>query len=197
MGITVDVRSFDATDFDQHPVFFDEIKQDVDVAILAFGSYPDQQDAFVDFNIARAILEVNFLGAVSICNLIAREFQQRKAGIIIGISSVAGDRGRAKNFIYGSSKAGFTAYLSGLRNALFPSGVHVCSVIPGFVDTKMTKDLDLKPALTASPEEVAHAIYTYAFKKKRNVVYVKPIWRWIMLVIQWMPEFIFKRLKIG
>ena len=112
-----------------------------------------------------------------------------------GISSVAGERGRATNYIYGAAKAGFTAYLSGLRNRLAKTGVHVVTVLPGFVATKMTEGMDLPLRLTAQPGEVADAIVR-AVERKTDVVYVRPIWRLVMFVIRSIPEFIFKRMRI-
>ncbi|HTR29705.1 MAG TPA: SDR family NAD(P)-dependent oxidoreductase, partial [Puia sp.] len=114
-----------------------------------------------------------------------------------GISSVAGERGRQSNYFYGSAKAGFTAYLSGLRNRLFHKGVHVLTVQPGFVNTKMTENMPLPgPALlVASPELVADVVYKAVIKKK-NVVYVKWFWRWIMLLVKSIPESLFKKLKL-
>src|SRR5690606_9885204 len=130
---------------------------------------------------------------VSILNLIAEKMKARKSGTIIGISSVAGERGRANNLIYCTSKAGFTAYMSALRNSLFEHNVHVASIIPGFTKTKMLGDVKAAPVLIAEPEEVAEAIWK-AYKKKQNVVYVRWIWRYIMLIIKNIPEPIFKRL---
>jgi short-subunit dehydrogenase len=111
------------------------------------------------------------------------------------VSSVAGDRGRASNFIYGSAKAGFTAFLSGLRARLSRKNVHVITVKPGFVDTRMTAGMNLPPLLTAQPDEVAAAVLK-AHAKGANVIYVGRIWRFIMLVIRLLPEPIFKRLSI-
>ena len=113
----------------------------------------------------------------------------------MGISSVAGDRGRASNYLYGSAKAGFTAFLSGLRNRLAPKHVHVMTIKPGFVATRMTENMNLPPALTASPDDVADAIWN-GFRKRRNVMYVKWIWYPIMLIIRHIPEMIFKTLKL-
>lgn len=121
--------------------------------------------------------------------------ERQRFGAIIGLSSVAGDRGRQSNFIYGSSKAGFTAYLSGLRNYLFDKKVHVLTVKPGFMDTKMTEGLPLNPKLTASPKQAAAHIYK-AYKKQKNIAYVLPIWGFIMLIIKNIPEFIFKKMKL-
>ena len=128
-------------------------------------------------------------------NYFAQKFEAKRSGTIIGLSSVAGERGRQSNFIYGSAKAGFTAYLSGLRNYLYDKKVNVLSVIPGFMATKMTEGMPLNPKLTASPKQAANCIYK-AYKNKKNVVYVLPIWWVIMMIIRNIPEFIFKRLKL-
>ncbi|MFP4406562.1 SDR family NAD(P)-dependent oxidoreductase, partial [Rhodosalinus sp.] len=109
---------------------------------------------------------------------------------------VAGDRGRAVNYVYGSAKAGFTAYLSGLRTRLSDTGVHVVTVKPGFVNTRMTEGMDLPGPLTARPEAVAEAI-ARAVARERSVVYVKPVWRAIMMLIRAIPEPIFRRTRIG
>jgi decaprenylphospho-beta-D-erythro-pentofuranosid-2-ulose 2-reductase len=108
---------------------------------------------------------------------------------------VAGERGRQSNYIYGSAKAGFTAYLSGLRNRLTRSGVHVVTIKPGFVDTKMTSGLKLPAPLTAQPAQVASKIVR-AVDRKADVVYVLWMWRWIMLIIKCIPEGVFKKLKL-
>jgi decaprenylphospho-beta-D-erythro-pentofuranosid-2-ulose 2-reductase len=114
---------------------------------------------------------------------------------IIGISSVAGDRGRGSNYVYGSAKAGLTALLSGLRNSLAGRGIRVMTVKPGFVDTRMTAGMALPKLLTAQPGEVARAVIN-AHLRGKDVIYVKPIWRVIMTVIRAIPEFIFKKMKI-
>jgi short-subunit dehydrogenase len=126
----------------------------------------------------------------------ARKFADRGHGTIVGISSVAGDRGRASNFIYGSAKAGFTAYLSGLRARYFRAGVRVVTVKPGFVRTRMTEGLRLPPILTAEAQEVAAAIYRSAEERKNDVIYVRRVWRYVMISIRSMPEALFKRLGL-
>ena len=108
---------------------------------------------------------------------------------------MAGERGRQSNYFYGSAKAGFTAYLSGLRNRLFREGVQVLTVKPGFVYTRMTEAMTLPALVTATPEQVADAIYKGVLKKK-NVIYVKWFWRWIMLLIKMIPETVFKKMKL-
>ena len=127
--------------------------------------------------------------------MIASDFEQRKSGFIVGITSVAGDRGRKSNYLYGSAKAALTVYLSGLRNRLYESQVHVMTVKPGFVATKMTEDMDLPEKLTAQPDEVADDIFN-SQQKNKNVIYTKWIWRWVMLVIKAIPEWKFKGMSI-
>jgi short-subunit dehydrogenase len=141
------------------------------------------------------MIDTNYTGAVSILNTAAHYYQQQKKGCIVGISSVAGDRGRQTKLIYGSSKAAFSAYLDGLRNSLFKDGVHVVTVKPGFVYTKMTEGLKLPAPLTAQPAEVGKAVYN-AVQNKTNTVYVRWMWRWIMLIIKSVPEFQFKKMKL-
>lgn len=191
----IETMPFDALDFDSHAEFFEKLQPKPDVAVCVFGYLGDQATAQSDFSEAHKIVDSNYTGAVSILNRIADDFEQRKTGSIIGISSVAGDRGRAKNYIYGSAKAAFTAYLSGLRNRLTKSNVHVLTVKPGFVYTRMTEGLDLPPRLTARPERVADDIFN-AYKKGRNEIYTKGLWRYMMLVIRHIPEFIFKKMDI-
>jgi decaprenylphospho-beta-D-erythro-pentofuranosid-2-ulose 2-reductase len=186
---------FDALSFDDHKAFYSSLPGRPDVAILIFGLLGEQESAVSDWNEAKQILDTNFTGAVSILNIIALDMASAGGGTIVGISSVAGDRGRQSNFIYGSSKAGLSAYLSGLRNAMFKKGVHVVTVKPGFVATRMTEHLDLPGPLTAQPEEVAGKIIR-SIEKRKNVIYIKWLWRWIMLLIMHIPEFLFKRLKL-
>lgn len=194
-NIKCSVHEFDALDFQQHAVFFDSLPVKPDITISVFGLLGENETALKDWNHAEKIIHSNYTGAVSILNIIANYYEQQKAGVIVGISSVAGERGRQSNYMYGSAKAGFTAYLSGLRNRLYRAGVHVLSVQPGFVNTKMTSELKLPPLLTAQPEEVADAVFN-AVKTKKNTVYVKWFWRYIMLIIRNIPEFIFKKLKL-
>lgn len=137
----------------------------------------------------------NYTGVVSLINIIANDFERRRSGFIVGISSVAGDRGRKSNYLYGSAKAAFTAYLSGLRNRLYEAQVHVLTVKPGFVATKMTEGMDLPEKLTAQPDEVASDIFQ-AQQKGKNVLYTKWIWRWVMMVIKMIPEWKFKGMSV-
>lgn len=141
------------------------------------------------------IVDINYAKLIPVLNFFAEKMERKRSGTLIVLSSVAGDRGRQSNFIYGSAKAGLTAYLSGLRNYLFSRKVHVLTVKPGFMDTKMTEGLPLNPKLTATPKQAAETIYR-AYKNKKNIVYVLPVWWIIMLIIKNIPEFIFKKLKL-
>ncbi|OCK52094.1 3-oxoacyl-ACP reductase [Chryseobacterium sp. CBo1] len=153
------------------------------------------EEGLYDTKNTERIIDINYSKLVPVINYFAKKFESKRSGTIIGLSSVAGDRGRQSNFIYGSAKAAFTAYLSGLRNYLFEKKVHVLTVKPGFMATKMTEGLPLNPKLTATPKQAAECIYK-AFKKQKNVAYVLPIWWIIMLIIRNIPEFIFKKLKL-
>jgi len=163
--------------------------------LCVFGYLGDNVKGMKDFKEAERIIDVNYKGAVSILNIVANDFMAKKSGWIAAISSVAGDRGRQSNFLYGSAKAGLTAYLSGLRNLASKHGVQVLTIKPGFVNTKMTRGMDLPKKLMAEPEDVAESIYK-AWKKKKDVLYTKWIWRYIMLIIIHIPERIFKKLSL-
>jgi len=143
------------------------------------------------------VLRSNFEGPASLFTVLANRMAARGSGTLLGISSVAGERGRAANYVYGSAKAGFTAFLSGLRNRLArdKTGVHVVTVLPGFVYTQMTQGMDLPAKLTAQPTEVAQAIVN-AVEKQRDVIYVRPVWQAVMLAIRNIPEFQFKKMSI-
>lgn len=193
--IKAQARFFDALDFSSHASFYSGLDPKPSGAVLAFGILGDQTQTQGDFQHARMIIETNYTGAVSILEVIAADLERRGHGFIVGISSVAGDRGRRSNYMYGSAKAGLTAYLSGLRHRLFPANVNVLTVKPGFAATKMTAGLDLPQKLTAQPEEAGEQIFK-GVKKKKNTIYVKPIWRLIMWIIIHLPECIFKRTKL-
>lgn len=185
----------DILDYKSHQNFYNSLAEKPIGVISVVGYLGDQEKAQNDFEEAKKIMDTNFTGVVSFLNVVANDFEKNKNGFIVGISSVAGDRGRKSNFIYGSAKAAFTTYLSGLRNRLFNSNVHVLTVKPGFVATKMTENLDLPKKLTGQPKEVAEDIYK-AQQKGKNVIYTKWFWRWIMLIIKNVPEFQFKKLSI-
>lgn len=164
--------------------------------VCSQGFMAEQSEAANDFELAERMIRVNFSANVAILNRIASHLERQKSGYICGISSVAGDRGRQSNFIYGSSKAAFTCYLQGLRNRMFPHGVSVVTVKPGFVDTAMTWGvLDPDSPMVASAASVARSIVR-AIDRKKHTVYTPFFWRWIMAIICRIPETIFKRMSM-
>ena len=192
---SVELLEFDIADFDKHDEFWKDLKERVDGVIVVSGVMFDQKEAEVEWKKSLEMISVNYSGAVSLLNIVANDFEKKRSGFIIGISSVAGDRGRKANYIYGSTKAAFSAYLGGLRNRLFEAGVQVITVKPGFVYTKMTEHLDLPQKLTATPEKVAKDIYK-AYKNKKDIIYTKSVWKFVMCIIRHIPESIFKRMSI-
>ena len=185
----------DILDYLSHESFYGGLEEKPFGVVSAVGYLGEQDNAQSDFKEAKKIIDTNFTGVVSLFNIIANDFEKRKNGFIIGIGSVAGDRGRKSNYLYGSAKAAFTSYLSGLRNRLNDSQVHVMTVKPGFVATKMTEGMDLPEKLTAQPEEVAEDIFK-AQQKEKDILYTKWMWKWIMLIIKMIPEWKFKRMSI-
>src|SRR5262245_32495555 len=153
-----------------------------------------QGEAQTSFELARRMIDVNYTSAVSLLNLAADYFEARKAGFICAISSVAGDRGRQSNYLYGSTKAALNTYLEGLRVRLAKVGVPVTTVKPGFVDTKMTRGMK-GMFLVASPARVARDICR-AIRRGRAVVYTPWFWWGIMTIIRSIPDFLFRRMKI-
>lgn len=194
-NVEVSVHEFDALDIASCAAFVDALPQLPGIAVCAVGLMGDQSEDEHNLDAASQLMRSNYEGPASILAFLANRFEERGQGSLVGISSVAGERGRATNYVYGSAKAGFTAFLSGLRNRLAKKGVHVVTVLPGFVATQMTEGMDLPAKLTAEPHEVADAIVR-AVKRKKDVVYTRPIWRLIMLVIRNIPERVFKRIKI-
>jgi short-subunit dehydrogenase len=194
-GVAVTLHEFDALLVDAHERFVATLPLLPEVAICAVGLMGDQVESERDPGAAMRVMRSNFEGPASVFGLLANAFEARGSGVLVGISSVAGERGRATNYVYGSAKAGFTAFLSGQRNRLAGKGVRVITILPGFVATRMTEGMNLPPRLTAQPEEVSAAIVR-AIEKKKDVIYVRSIWRLIMAIIRNIPERIFKRLKL-
>lgn len=195
-GVEVHCASFDAQATATHQEFFRSVvasMPNLSGVVLAFGYLGDQLAAR-DFNVGAQVIASNFTGAASILSLCADHFESLQRGFIIGIASVAGDRGRQSNYVYGAAKGALSLYLQGLRNRLFPSGVRVITIKPGFVDTAMTYGL---PGLflIASPQDIGARIVA-SLGKPADVVYLPWFWRYIMLIIRLIPEPIFKRLKL-
>jgi short-subunit dehydrogenase len=173
--------------------WFQQQGDSLDGVIVCVGYLGDQQLAQTDFAESARILNTNFTGCVSLLNVVANQFEARRSGFICVLGSVAGDRGRQSNYLYGSAKGGLAIYLEGLRNRLSRSQVRVITVKPGFVDTAMTFGKS-GLFLVSSPDYVARAVYR-AIKTGRNTVYVPWFWRSIMLLIRFIPESIFKHTR--
>jgi len=191
------IGDFEATDFDSHAGFIADAVEalgSIDTAYVVFGAMGEQEESQQDFSAARAVLDVNFTGAVSVSEALAAYMEERGEGTIIGISSVAGDRGRQSNYFYGAAKGGYSLYLQGLRGRLAKSGVHVMTAKLGFIDTPMTYGLKTKIPI-ASTEATAKALKKAAAKGK-NTLYYPWFWRFVMLLIKAIPERTFKKLKI-
>ena len=186
----------DVTHFDEIPTLFQTILRDLkrlDVVVYCAGYMPPVGLDEYNFAKDRQMVEVNLLGAIAWLNQAAVLFERMGEGHIVGISSVAGDRGRVGNPVYNTSKAGLSTYLEALRNRLTRKGVHVLTVKPGMVDTAMLKHVE-KTMWVISPEQVAADIWR-AICKRKQVIYTPARWRWVMLVIRHMPSFIFRRLS--
>lgn len=191
----VGLYEFDVEDFSQHKYFYSELDPKPMGVICAIGYLGDQEKGQNNSNELLKIVQTNYTGCASILSVAANYLEEQKSGFIVAISSVAGDRGRQSNYLYGSAKAALTCFLSGLRNRLFDKGIQVLTVKPGFVYTKMTEMLNLPSKLTSSKEELAKIVFK-AQQRGDSVIYVKRIWWLIMLVISNIPEFIFKRTKL-
>lgn len=194
-SIKCEVEFFDVLDFNSHKSFYFNLKNKPHIVISCIGYLNNQEKSEYSFEESLKSIQTNFTGLVSILNIVSNDFKTRKSGIIAGISSVAGDRGRGSNYIYGCSKSAFSSYLSGLRNKLSKSGVHVITIKPGFIKTKMTNHLDLPKILTATPKEVSKDIIK-SISNKKNIIYSKWYWRYIMILIKIIPESAFKNLKL-
>jgi short-subunit dehydrogenase len=207
-GATVAPLHWEATAYDEHEDFVKQCIESfgkVDGVVACQGYMADQQQAASDWRLANEMIAVNYAGAVSVLDRFANYLESRQstdtnAGqndlYICGISSVAGERGRQSNFLYGSTKAAFSTYLAGLRNRLYRSGVVVITVKPGFVDTSMTWGLlKAESPAVAKPARIARDTLR-AIQKRKNVVYTPWFWRPIMCVIRSIPEPLFKRLRL-
>lgn len=193
----VDSSHLDVSHFEAHQTAIEsafESLGSVDVALIAHGTLPDQQQCQQDNVLAVQQININAISTISLLTLLANKFEMQAYGTIAVITSVAGDRGRQSNYVYGSAKAMVSVFLQGLRNRLYSSGINVLDIKPGFVDTPMTAAFDKGP-LWASPEGVAKDIQK-AVAKGKHSLYTPFFWRYIMLIIQHIPEFIFRKLSL-
>ena len=190
-------RASDLTDSTQHADLLATAEATLgglDTVLIAHGELGTQADAKNSYSQTLEILSTNFLSQVSLITLLANNLELKKSGTIAVITSVAGDRGRKTNYVYGTAKGALSIFLSGLRNRLCSSGVRVVDLRLGFVDTPMTSTFKKGP-LWASPEAVGKAI-VHAIGRGDDIVYIPWFWRWIMLVIRSIPEKLFKRLSL-
>lgn len=193
----VDVAVADLDDFTHHEALLDEAEGalgGLEVVLIAYGTLPDQKLLEGSFEETEKELRTNFLSVVSLLTDLANRLETQKQGTIAVISSVAGDRGRKSNYVYGTAKGAVSLFLQGLRGRLHPSGVRVVTIKPGFVDTPMTAEIK-KNALFASPEAVAKGVVS-AIDRGREVVYLPSFWRGVMLIVRAVPEPLFKRLNL-
>jgi decaprenylphospho-beta-D-erythro-pentofuranosid-2-ulose 2-reductase len=193
----VETYVMDANDFDVQPTMLDAAEQTLnglDTVLIAHGTLSDQTACQQSVELTLQEIRTNALSTIALLTHIANRFEQQRKGTIAVISSVAGDRGRQSNYVYGSAKAMVTAFTSGLRQRLNKSGIAVVTIKPGFVDTPMTADFK-KGFLWASPEKVG-AIIVRACNKNSNIVYAPWFWFGIMAIIKLLPESVFKKTSI-
>lgn len=196
-GVETSVHALDVLQTGQHAAFAAGLPVLPNTVVCVVGELGDQRRAETDSEFATRVMRTNFEAPSLLLELFAQRFAQRGSGTIVGVSSVAGDRGRASNYYYGAAKAGFSQFLSGLRNRLALAGkVRVVTVKPGFVRTKMTAHLKLPGLLTVMPDRVAEDIFQADITRPRDVIYVARRFRLVMAVIGALPEALFKRMRI-
>ncbi len=196
-GQRIETALADLDDFSRHAALIEEVDHalgGIDVALIAHGSLPEQAECERSVQRTLAEMTTNALSVVSLLTLLANYFERRGRGTIVAISSVAGDRGRQSNYVYGSAKGMVSLFLQGLRNRLYRKGIAVVTIKPGFVDTPMTAQFK-KNFLWASPESVARDIVRHV-ERGKDVIYVPWFWRYVMLLLRAIPERWFKRLRL-
>lgn len=189
--------SLDVNDFDAHAQVIEQAWAslgNVDVVLVAHGTLPDQTQCEASVDVALKEFSTNATSTIALLTAMAPRFEAQRKGVIAIISSVAGDRGRQSNYLYGAAKAAVSAFASGLRQRLAKAGVNVLTIKPGFVDTPMTRAFK-KGALWAKPDDIARGILRGA-DRSRSVMYLPWFWLPIMLIIRHIPEFVFKRIKL-
>jgi len=193
--IRIESFNLDIEDLESHDDFYQELNPKPDIVITAIGYLGNETLARDNEEELLKIFSINCTSIIHLLNIIAFDFEDRKTGTIVGIGSVAGDRGRKQNGHYGAAKAGFHTYLSALRNRLHDVGVSVITIKPGFIKTKMTQDLKMPTLLMGTPSQVAKDILS-AISNKKTVIYTPKRWGLIMRVIKMIPEYIFKKLSL-
>lgn len=195
---TIGSKAMDLCDDKAHELLLEEAQAalgNLDGVLIAHGTLPDQKACETSVATTRQEIETNALSVISLLTLLGNDFEHQRSGVIAVISSVAGDRGRQSNYVYGSAKGMITIFLQGLRNRLYKNGTDVVTIKPGFVDTPMTDGLDKSGPLWAKPDTIATGIIK-AMRKGRQEVYLPWFWWGIMQIIRHIPEFIFKRLSL-
>jgi short-subunit dehydrogenase len=188
----------DVTDFAAHQSVFDQAERElggIDTVLIAHGTLSDQAQCQTSVDALRREFDINAVSTLALLTALANRLEAQGHGTLAVISSVAGDRGRQSNYVYGSAKAAVSTFLSGLRQRLAKANVQVLTIKPGFVDTPMTANISNKGALWAQPDRIAAGI-VHSIDRGRSVVYLPWFWTLIMLVIKHIPEPIFKRLKL-
>lgn len=191
-------ETLDVNATDRHATLLTTVERELgglDIALIAHGTLPDQSACQQSYAATLDALQTNALSVIALLTLLANRLEQQEHGTLAVISSVAGDRGRQSNYVYGAAKGAVDLFLSGLRNRLYPKGVHVLTIKPGFVKTPMTAHLNRNGPLWAEPATVANDIYR-AIQRRRDVLYTPWFWYGIMLIIRLLPETVFKRLKL-
>ncbi len=193
----VKALNYNAENTDKHSVIVEaaiEFLGSIDIALICHGNLPNQEECQADYGKAEDAIRVNGLSVISLCTEIVSHLRTQKKGILAVITSVAGERGRQPNFVYGAAKSMVSIYLQGLRGTLVKDNVHIIDVRPGLVDSPMTAHLKKGP-LWSSPESIASSIIK-GIGKKKHIIYAPSYWRLIMLFVCLIPENIFKRIKI-
>jgi hypothetical protein len=188
----------DVNDVERHAAMLDQCKAELgtlDIVLVAPGTLPDQAQCQADAAVAMREFNTNVTSIIGLLTPIANLVEAQRSGTIAVISSVAGDRGRPSNYLYGSAKAALSAFCEGLNARLFKAGAHVVTIKPGFVATPMTEGLPLPGPLVATPDKVAADI-TRAIEKHKDVLYTPCFWSLIMLIIRSVPKFLFKRASL-
>ncbi|MDH0744754.1 SDR family oxidoreductase [Pseudomonas sp. GD03842] len=194
----VTLHEMDATDIDAHPLMLSRgltALGQIDIALIAHGTLPDQKACERDVQLAMREFANNGTSVIALLTILAQQFETQRCGSLAIISSVAADRGRPSNYLYGSAKAAVSTYCEGLQARLFKVGVHVTTIKPGFVDTPMTQGLSLPAALLAQPAQVAQRIVN-GIAQKAPTLYAPGFWALIMLIIRSIPQPVFKRLNL-
>lgn len=195
---SVKVFEMDSTNIDAHSLMLEACKgtlQQIDIALVAHGTLPDQSSCEQDVSLALREFENNGTSVIALFTQLSQQFEIQRCGTLAVISSVAGDRGRPSNYLYGAAKAAVSTFCEGLRARMFKVGVHVITIKPGFVNTPMTQGLTLPSALVAEPDQVAKRILG-GIERKVDTLYAPGFWALIMLVIKCIPQPIFKRLNL-